>query len=551
MDEFTEQEKEILLSFVTSVERDIFVLTNLPEVIKGALFSRYSRSTKSVRRLLLDEFLKDPQSGLAQLSFDKTQAESLRAAVKKAQDFYDRVLDGYGDDSVGELGGAHVACENVSILATKVLEDARIGGSPLEKSTRYVWFDQKVNGDFLFYKESKIMASKHKELYLKINRKLFQTYADLVVPVTDFVKLHFPLEQFAFFDPATKAEIPFSSISDEKLKKRASIAYNAAVRAKACDLLRGLLPASTLTNMGVFGNGRFFQGLISRLKTSDISEMQIIGSQMHEELDKVMPSFVRRAKSDEYTKQNIKNMTSFVSKLSLHSANSSKMVSLVEFDADAENKILAAALYPHSSSSFESLTKAVSSFSLEQKNEILSAYIGKRKTRRDKPYRAFEHVYYTFDILADYGLFRDLHRHRLLTQQRQVLTTRHGFDLPYELEVAGLADKFVECMNEASNAFEEIASDFPNEAQYVVPLAYNIRWYMKMNLREALHFIELRSTPQGHAGYRKVAQLMFKEIEKVHPVFASSMNFVDLNDYPLGRLKSELRKEEKKELRGA
>src|SRR3989344_4519588 len=547
MGDLTEEEKKVLAPFVTSTERNIFVLTNLPEVIKGALFSRYSRSTKSLRRLLIDEFLKDPQSGLSQLSANSAQSEELRRAIKRAQDFYDRVLDGYGDDSVGELGGAHVAIENVSIIATKIIQDARIGGSPLEKSTRYVWFDQKVDGDYLFYKEPKIMNSKHKELYLSINRRLFQTYADLVAPITEFVKKNFPLEDFAFFDSQTKKEIPYSEISDEKMKKRAQIAYNAAVRSKACDLLRGLLPASTLTNMGVYGNGRFFQGLLSRLFQNELSEPQIIAKEMKEELDKVIPSFVRRAaKSDYLEKANkqaqklAKFLTGTIKPLAV------KPVVLVNYDKNSEDELISAILYPYSKLSMMQLNVLVQSISPEEKLKIMKEYIGERKARRDKPGRAFEHIYYTFDILADYGLFRDLHRHRVLTQQRQLLSTDHGYELPEEIVQAGYGDVFEQAMKEAKDAYDIIAKDFPTEAQYVVPLAYKIRFYMKLNLREAFHLIELRSTPQGHAGYRKIVQLMYKEIEKVHPVFAKAMKFVDLNDYPLGRLKSEMRKEEKR-----
>ncbi|MEK6967382.1 MAG: FAD-dependent thymidylate synthase [Nanoarchaeota archaeon] len=547
MGDLSEEEEKVLSPFVTSTERNVFVLTNLPEVIKGALFSRYSRSTKSLRRLLIDEFLKDPQSGLSHLSTDASNSETLRASIKKAQDFYDRVLDGYGDDSVGELGGAHVAIENVSILATKLIQDARLGGSPLEKSTRYVWFDQKVDGDYLFYTDPKIMSSKHMELYLSINRKLFQTYADLVSPITEFVKKNYPLDDFAFFDSHLKKEIPYSEISDEKAKKRAQIAYNATVRAKACDMLRGLLPASTLTNMGYYGNGRFFQGLLSRLYTNQLSESQIIGNEMKEELDKVIPSFVRRAakydyveKSDMQAEKFAKELTGSIKPLAV------KPVVLVNYDKNSEDELISAIIYPHSKLSLMQLNVLVQSMSTNEKVQLIEDYIGDRKFRRDKPGRAFEHIYYTFDILADFGLFRDLHRHRVLTQQRQFLSTDHGFETPQEIIDAGFKDVYDEAMNSAKEAYEIIVKDFPLEAQYVVPLAYKIRWYMKFNLREAFHLIELRSTPQGHAGYRKVVQLMFKEIEKVHPVFAKAMKFVDLKDYPLGRLKSEMRKEEKR-----
>src|SRR3989344_3334725 len=259
---FTQEEQDILNSFVTNLDKPVFVLKNLPEVIKGALFSRYSRSKKSLRRLLLDEFILDKETGIIELTqFQQAQGISLDAAIKKANDFYDRVLDGYGDDSVGELGGAHIACEQVSNMASKVLEDARIGGSPLEKSTRYVYFNDKVDGEYQFYKEPTLRASVFADLYIQINNLLFDIYSELLEPMKAFLMRHMPLADFAFFDITTKQTVKFSQLTDEKTIKRANIAYTAAVRAKACDVLRGLLPASTLTNVGIFGNGRFFQQL--------------------------------------------------------------------------------------------------------------------------------------------------------------------------------------------------------------------------------------------------------------------------------------------------
>src|ERR1700757_5132483 len=175
--EFTPDEQKALAPFFTHLDRPIFGL-KLPQEVAGALFSRYSRSTKSLRRTFLDEFLSDPELELKDLLGAQTSAGDNSAALKKARAFYDRVLIGYGDDSVAQLGGAHVACEHISNVAAKLLEDARIGIAPLEKSTRYVRFDQQgPDGDFLFYKEPKIMASVHRDDYLSVMRLLFTTYA--------------------------------------------------------------------------------------------------------------------------------------------------------------------------------------------------------------------------------------------------------------------------------------------------------------------------------------------------------------------------------------
>ena len=285
---FSSAERSLLGRYVTNTDQSVFALTNLPEVVKGALFSRYSRSAKGLRELLLTDFIQAPESEFAgiegntvgiiegnteqALAPGETAAKEAGAAVERAQGFYSRILDSYGDDSIAELGGAHLAAENVSMIATKVLEDARIGGSPLEKSTRYVFFGEKVDGEFLFYQEPTLMDSAHRELYLDTNRALFETYRDLIDPLTAYV------EQAAQRDPGVS-----------------EAAWRRSVRARVFDGLRGLLPASALTNMGIYGNGRFFETLLIRLQLSPLAEMRNLGGAMRAELGKVIPSFLRRA----------------------------------------------------------------------------------------------------------------------------------------------------------------------------------------------------------------------------------------------------------------
>lgn len=548
---FNPEEAQILKPFVTNVDKPIFVLKNLPEVIKGALFSRYSRSTKSLRRLLLDEFIKDPATGFKEIVGNQQEQGSegpdLQKATAKAQSFYDRVLDGYGDDSVGELGGAHIACENVSNYAAKVLEDARIGGSPLEKSTRYVWFNQKVDGDYLFYKEPVLMASEFRDEYCAVNRLLFDTYSKLSEPMTRFVEQHFPLDQFEFFDADATQNIPFTKITDEKVKKRATVAYNSSVRAQACDALRVLLPASTLTNVGIFGNGRFFQTVLTKMYSHPLTEIRELAQAMHTELNLVVPSFVRRAKPDQFLKKKYAAMQNISQQYYAQEPRASDPVVLVDYDIDAETKVLSFMLYPQTTLSLQQLTAMVKKMSQEEKLNILNAYLSERTHRRDKPGRALENVYYTFDILADFGIYRDLQRHRALTQERQDLTVKHGYILPQEIIDAGFKGEVETALKRAAEAYGNISAQYPKEAQYVVPFAYKIRWYFTVNLREAFHLIELRTTPQGHPNYRKICQLLFQKIKEVHPLLAQYLQFVDMNDYVLGRLASEMKKEEKKE----
>jgi thymidylate synthase ThyX len=530
MDSFTPEEQKLLSPFMTNMDKSIFSLKNLPEVVMGALFSRYSRSTKSLRRVLLEEFITKPETGFNDIvTFDVARGTDELVAIKKAEEFYDRVLVGYGDDSVAELAGAHIAVENVSNIASKVIEDARIGISPLEKSTRYVYFDQKVNGKYLFYEEPTLMKSEFAELYLRTMNRLFDVYSQLIPKVSSFITEKYPQG---------------TDVSER--------AYKSTVRAKTCDLLRGLLPAGTITNLGMFGNGRAFEYLITKMYAHPLQEMRDVAEEMHTELSKVIPSFVKRAKEKHGVEQ--QNFFSETAKaVEIISAEFAtvpepqKTVVLAEHEKneDAEAKVIAAIIYPNVNVPMKDLIVKVKTLSHEQKKKIIDEYCMRRKNRRHKPGRAFENTNYTFDILGNYGMFRDLHRHRVLTQERQLLSTKNGYDLPHELIEAGVDDDFQGAMEVAKSAYDEISVKYPKEAQYVVPFAYKLRWYMTMNLREAYHFCELRSMPQGHIDYRRVAQQMAVEVKRVHPNLGENMKFVDMNEYSLERLESEKKLDKK------
>ena len=531
-DALTAEERALLAPYVTSTEGDVFVLTNLPEVVKGALFSRYSRSSLGLRRLLLREFLQDPASALGALgtSAPAGGADAARPDLQRAQAFYDRILDGYGDDSIGELGGAHLALENVSMIATKVLEDARIGGSPLEKSTRYVSFGCKQRGEYLFYQEPALLASRHRERYLASNRALFETYLALIPPLTAHVELRAPRA------PGTS-----------------EAAWRRSVNARVYDALRGLLPAATLTNMGIFGNGRFFESLLLRLRLSPLGELHRLADSMGTELGQVIPSFIRRADPAHrhfqgfaaYQRQHEQTVRALAAEVP-HAAAEPRAatVTLVDHDPEAEVRVLAALVYADSGASLAEARRWAAGLSVPVRTEIFQRLAGARENRRHKLPRALETVFYTFDLIGDFGMYRDLHRHRMLTQQRQPLSTRHGFALPEEVATAGEAGRYTEAMQRAAEAYEAIRADFPEQAQYVVPMASHIRWMVHVNLRALMWLVELRTTPQGHPAYRHMAQEMFRRVEQVHPALAALMRFVNLDDYALGRLGAEQRHEE-------
>lgn len=529
MESLTAEERRLLEPYFTNLDDNVFALINLPEVVKGALFSRYSRSRKGLRRLFIDEFLKRPELGIKELLEQRVEGGlRLEQAVKRAEEFYERVLIGFGDDSVAELGGAHLAVEGVSNVATKFIEATRIGISPLEKSTRYVLFDEKVDGQYLYYREPRIMASKHADLYIEVMDHLFETYSRLIEPMMKFVEERVPREE---------------GVSDR--------AYRSAVRAKACDVLRHLLPAGTLTNLGLYGNGRAFEYLLIKMYAHPLQEIRELASKMERELAKVIPAFIRRASAEygrkyqEYLRQVNRSLRDWARRLPIRVDETPAGVRLVDYDPDAEVKVLAATLFPYTEGTLEGLRAWVASLSAPEREQLLEAYLAPRANRRHKPGRALENIYYTFEIVGNLGIFRDLQRHRILTQEHQPFTPHLGYDIPPEIVEAGYEADYRECMRRAREAYEAIAREYPLEAQYVVPFAYRVRWYFTLNLRELYHLVELRTTPQGHPAYRRIAQAMYAEVQRVHPTLTRYMKFVDLKEYPLGRLDAEKRQDEK------
>jgi len=514
--EFTDSEAAILGRYFTNLDRPVFALRNLPEVVKGALFSRYSRTEKSLRRVLLDEFINDPESGFSGVA-GAAQGEDEMVAVRRAEEFYERVLVGYGDDSVAELAGAHVAVERVSILAAKALEDSRIGISPLEKSTRYVRFDRPGPDGRRMYHRGEGLAH---PAYEPAADALFDTYTALLEPLTGALRARFPQEE-----------------------GETDRAWKSATRAKALDLLRGLLPAGTLTNLGLFGNGRAFEYLITKLSANELPECQALARDLHGELAQVIPAFVKRAVDDRYgapAAARIVRMREALTRLAPPGASSAgPTVKLVGFDKDAERKVVQAALFPYSESSLEEISGDA--------DAVLDAMLADRANRRQRVPRALEHAQYKFEIVANFAAYRDLHRHRMLTQERQLLGTALGYDLPPELVELGMADRFKEAIDQATTAHAAMRRDLgPALAQYVVPLAFRVRWFFRVNLREIYHLCELRTTPQGHPDYRKVAQEMFRLASEVHPRLTRFSTFVDMTSGDeLERRKSERRIDER------
>ncbi len=534
MSEFSIKEKKILSGHFSNTDGDVFAIITPKQVDRGALMSRYSRTNKSMRRIFLDEFLKN-----------KTRGE----------EFYNRVLLEYGDDSVAELGEAQIAIEGLSNIAVKKIEDRRIGLSYLEKSSRYVAWNKKEKGKYRFYRDSKIMKSRFADMYEDTCNFSFDVYSKNIEPMINYVREKYPIEKYSFKDSTDGKEKLFSKLKNEIDVKSANMIYKGSTKAKALDILRGLLPASTLTNVGITGNGRAFEYLLTILASSELKEEQNLASKIKKELDTTIKSFVRRA-DDKYGKafqnylNDIKNKSKSITKKEIKPKPSTGvMTNLVDYELEktAIDKIITSIFYEQSpSTSYQNILHQVKKISKEKKIKIINEFVKLRTNRRHRPSRAFENIYYTFDLCNNFGMFRDLHRHRALTLERQLLTTDHGYNIPNEIKILGIEKDFKDSMNKTKETFDKIRKKYPEQGQYVVNFAYNYPYFMKFNLREACHLIELRTVPQGHVDYREVAQQMFKQINKVHPNLSKIMKFVDLKKYDLERFEAEKRTEEKR-----
>jgi thymidylate synthase ThyX len=538
---FTPDDQARLAPFFTNLDRDVFGL-KLPQEVAGALFSRYSRSAKSLREVFLEEFA----GNLDAYRTASTQEDD--ASLKKAREFYNRVLIGYGDDSVAQLGGAHLACENISNVAANLIEDARIGIAPLEKSTRYVRFDRKdAQGRYPFVEEPMIIASPHAERYRTLMALLFDTYAVQMDPMLAYVERVMPLDTMEFTHPTSGEPVRYRTLTDEADRQWANRAYRATVRAQACDLLRGYLPLATKTNVGLFGVGQAFEHLLNKGYSSPLDEMRRLADAMHRELNSLIPSFVKRAKPNPYWQRSAEAVRRLADQIGpIPAAPASFGSTLVDYDPRAEEKVLAALLYPHTGQPLAALRERVRQMTHDARRRLLTDALGGRRHRRDKPGRALEQAVYTFDLCCNIGSYRDLHRHRIVTKERQAFTVEHGDDMPVELGECGFGGEFRRVMDAAASLHQQIAREHPLEAQYVVPFAYRVRWMMTVNLRELYHIAELRTMPQGHPDYRRLVQELWRQVEAVHPLLAEPATFVNREHYRLGRLQSELRTEYKR-----
>ncbi len=523
---FSDTERARLQPHCTNLDRPVFALTDLPETLKGALFARYSRYPGTLRRLLLDEFADDlpEDSG----GYDAAEGE-------RASGLYERIFLGYGDDSVAQLGGAHVACEWVSNVLTKVLQRPRLAAY-LEQSTRYIAYDAPIPGSdpvhprYRYYSDPELGPE-----YAAAMDGLFEIYAASIPRVVAWAEGEFPRG------------------ADE-----APAAHARAVKAKALDLLRGLLPAGSLSHMGIYASGQTYEQLILHLLAHPLPEARSYGTMILREVQAVMPSFVTRVQRPDrggewisYLERRAGAGAHWARRLGLRephedSDRAGPSVKLLRVDGDEED-LLVALLFESTTTAEDVIRRSVEALGNAERAALLSDLVGPRSNRRHRPGRGFEALRYRFEIVSDYGAFRDLQRHRMLTVQWQALTPDLGAGVPEQVQLAGVGDSYRLALETSRLAYERLAdAGLASAAPYALCLGYRLRFILDLNAREAMQLIELRSGREGHPSYRAVAHEMHARIAAVHPAVAATMIHVDTDAEPrLERILAEMRMQAK------
>jgi len=503
----TQDGKAFLDNILTDSSGDVYVFNDkISPITVAAAMARLSRRFDDLRVTLLDEFA---------------------GKMGKDNSLLRRIITAYGDDSVQQLAGIHLVVENASNLLTKKLEWGRLAAY-LEQSTRYIFYDEKdENGNYRYIVPESLNGDL-KDKYISIMDKIFDNYSVIVKKLTDHVRNN-------------------SKVPDEER----DIAWKGATKAQACDAARNLLPVATLSTVGIYISGQSLESLIYHLWSDELPEANTKGDQILKEARKVIPMFLERADKPErggafvaYRAENMKNIKKLARELlpETFSAGEYKEVTLNNYFPKNELDLAADMLYSESDRSLEEIKNIVDELPYDEKIKIFNTYIGERLNRRHRPGRALEKAYYSYDIVCDFGIFRDLQRHRMVSDlDWQTLSPRFGYSVPELIEEAGLVDLFEDCFVLSLSLYSEMLADGKEtEAQYATLMGHRMRWKITYNAREAMHFHELRTAPQGHPEYRRIVKIMHDELAKVHPILAESMKFVNKDEDPeLTRLAAE------------
>ena len=497
--QMTEAGRKFLSQAVTNTDDNVYAFNDkMSPITIAAAMARLSRRADDMRITILDEFAE--------------------AATRKDEKLLRRVITAYGDDSVQQLVGQHIVVEGASNLLTKKLEWGRLA-SYLEQSTRYIYFDQKDQEDKYRYYVPEHFDARTKSQYIDITDKIFDKYSSMVRKLSDYVR--------------TCSSVP---------KEEQDVAWKGATRAQACDAIRSVLPVSTKSTVGIYASGQALENLIMNLLADELPEARVVGQKMLNESRKVLGTFLERADKPERggatiayratTKANVKRLADEM--LPATHVPATKDVDLLAVWPANELDLIPDMLYEHSNMSLREIQQAVSNWSYDEKSKVFETYMGERLNRRHKPGRAIEKAHYSWDVMCDYGIFRDLQRHRMVDAfEWQYLTPRYGYEVPALVEEAGLTDEFESCFDLSIKLHSILVSaGYENESQYATLLGHKMRWKITYNARQAFHLHELRTTPQGHPGYRKLVVQMHEKLAEKHPLLGAAMKFVSQDEDP-------------------
>lgn len=518
LDQVPPEIKRELEKYISNLGGSTFLIRNLPPEIAGAVVVRYSRAPTGLCLTLANEFLD----------------ENGQPSQKKGTDVINRVVNQFSDDSCQEFASVLVGLEGISNLLTKQIEDRRIGGSPIEQSSRYVVYDQKdEQGRWRYLRPRELTDPLLSASYECVNDTCFEVYREAVKRLKEHFKTQFPREEYSIRIERDGKEQDFyeKDLATDDERQAFNNAYNFTIRCAALDVARCVLPSSTLTQMGILGNARYYTNLLSFLKSQTLAEPRSRAADLESELNKEIPTFIRRNKANYAWQQRDEVMRKLANELFAEITPDKDSVTFVRpgyyFD-----EVIASILFPYTDISLKQIRTHLSGMGEYNKLVILDKYIGRRSERRDRSGRALEAGYpITFDIVGTFAEYRDLERHRMLTQQRQRLGTHLGFYVPEEISMVGLEKEVIEAADRMSGLNSDLRKAGLDEvAQYATCFNHKIRFNLGMNLREAQHLIELRTGPKGHFGYRAICQEMARQIISAYPFAAQALTFTDYSD---------------------
>jgi thymidylate synthase ThyX len=454
-------------------ERDIYLLSPRalsPETIAVA-FAKTSRMPESFREIAAE--LSDEQSAK----------------------FHEKWVVGYGHASVAEHAVLHVAFENVSRIAIESIESSRLA-SYTEKSTRYQKWGQ---DDFTIPPE--LNGHPLRDEFIETVRFLFLTYAESLEPVKNLILQRSPRRD---------------NESDE--------GYDRRIRSQYVDSCRFILPAAANANVGMTANARVLEIIIRKMLSHPLAEVRQIGGKMKEVAKAEVPTLVKYADASTYFVQTTAEIAPTPTPLPLGEGQGVRgdWCTLIDYDRDGEKKIMAAALYRFGEMPFSDTLAHVKSLKKKERAKLADTLL-KRLDRFDVPLRELEYCNYTFDLVMDQGAYAEFKRHRIMTQTPQRLSTRLGYTIPLLVTEAGLGSKYETAMQSAIKMYEKLYNFNPDVAQYIVPNGFNRRVLAQFNLREAFAFCQLRSAANAHFSIRRVAQKIYEEMVRVHPLLTKYM----------------------------